>query len=235
MTGSETRIGGTRVRWFAFADATALRADARRRIIAAAAAAIEMRGRFVIVLAGGNTPRALYRSLADADADWSRWHIYFGDERCVAPDDAERNSVMAAQAWLDHVAIPPAQRHPIPAELGAGAGARSYAQTLRDVGEFDLVLLGLGEDGHVASLFPGHPEAVRTDDVVAVFDAPKPPPERVSLTAARLSRARATLFLIEGDAKRDAVRRWRSGEDIPAAAIRPSSGVDVLLGASLLS
>jgi len=221
------------VRWHPFADGGALRADARRRVIDSAARAIDERRRFVIVLAGGSTPRALYRSLRDADTDWTRWHVYFGDERCVAADDAERNSVMAAETLLDHVPIPPAQRHAIPAELGADAAARRYSDALRDVGEFDVVLLGLGEDGHAASLFPGQ-VAPAESDVVAVFDAPKPPPERVSLSAARLSRTRAALFLIEGESKRDAVRRWRAGVDIPASTIRPRSGVDVLLDASLL-
>jgi 6-phosphogluconolactonase len=222
------------VRWHPFAESQALRDDAHRRVIEAAGRAIDERGHFVIVLAGGGTPRALYRSLRDADADWSRWHVYFGDERCVAADDPERNSVMAAESLLDHVPIPRSQRHAIPAELGAAAAAQMYSRTLHDVGEFDLVLLGLGEDGHVASLFPGRTVDTERSDVVAVFDAPKPPPERVSLSAARLSRTRAALFLIEGESKREAVRRWRDGVDIPASAIRPHSGVDVLLDASLL-
>jgi 6-phosphogluconolactonase len=104
------------------------------------------------------------------------------------------------------------------------------------VAEFDLVLLGLGEDGHTASLFPGHDWGVRSDapDVIAVFDAPKPPPQRVSLSAARLSRAREVLFLVEGIAKRDAVARWRMGANIPARSIRPRAGVDVLVESRLL-
>jgi 6-phosphogluconolactonase len=222
------------VRWHPFAESGALRDDARRRVIAAAKKAIDERGRFAIVLAGGSTPRALYRSLQEADTDWSRWHVYFGDERCVAADDAERNSVMAAATLLFHVPIPRMQIHDIPAEFGAAHATRIYSRTLRDAGEFDLVLLGLGEDGHMASLFPGYVPDPSEADVIAVFDAPKPPPERVSLSAARLSRTRAALFLVEGESKREAVRRWRDGADIPAAAIRPRSGVDVLVDARLL-
>jgi 6-phosphogluconolactonase len=229
-----SQAGGTR--WHPFATSTALVADARERVIAAAGDAIASRGRFVIVLSGGNTPRALYRSLRDADTDWTRWHVYYGDERCVAAHDAGRNSVMAAETLLNAVAIPREQCHAIPGELGAEPAAREYAATLRDVGTFDLVLLGLGEDGHTASLFPQATEhrADARGDVIAVSDAPKPPPERVSLSAARLSDARAVLFLVSGESKRDAVRRWREGEAIPAAGIVPDAGVDVLIEAVLV-
>jgi 6-phosphogluconolactonase len=219
------------------ADAGALRDAAYARIVDAAATAIRDRQRFLLVLSGGTTPRAVYSKLRAADTDWSRWHIYFGDERCLPRDDPERNSVMAADAWLDHVAIPSSQRHVIAAELGATVAAREYAQDLRDVGEFDLVLLGLGEDGHTASLFADHDWGASSDsaDALAVMDAPKPPPQRVSLSATRLSRTRAALFLVDGESKREAVKAWRAGADIPAAAIRPEAGVDALVDASLLT
>jgi 6-phosphogluconolactonase len=223
-------------RWIGVADAQALRQAAYRRILDAAARAIERRGRFLIVLAGGSTPRAIYRMLRAAHADWSRWHAYFGDERCLPADDAGRNSRMAADAWLAHVPVPRDQVHAIPAEFGARAAALACGETLRGVGDFDLVLLGLGEDGHTASLFPGRDWGVAASapDALAVFDAPKPPPQRVSLSATRLSRARAVLFLVEGESKRDAVKLWRAGADIPARAIRPQDGVDVLVESMLL-
>jgi len=221
------------VRWIGAADATALRRSAYLRIIGAAARAIERRGRFLIVLAGGNTPRGVYDLLRAASTDWSRWHVYFGDERCVPPDDADRNSRMAVGVWLEHVPIAQDQMHVIPAELGAQAAALSYTDTLRGGGDFDLMVLGLGEDGHTASLFPGHDWGV-APDVLAVFDAPKPPPQRVTLSAARLSRAREVLFLVEGVSKRDAVARWRMGASIPARSIHPHAGVDVLVESQLL-
>jgi len=219
------------VRWLGVADVAELHRTACRYIIEAAERAIQQRGEFVIVLAGGNTPRGVYRLLRAESADWSRWSVYFGDERCLSPDDVERNSKMAADEWLDHVPIPKARVHPMRAELGATAAALAYADTLRGVGEFDLVLLGLGEDGHTASLFPNHDWGSAPDapDVLAVFDSPKPPPQRVSLSAARLSRAREVLFLVAGESKCDAVARWRAGEQLPASAIRPATGVDVLL------
>ena len=225
------------VRWIAVADVTALQRAAVERIVDAASRAIEQRRKFLIVLAGGDTPRSIYRSMRDVNTDWSCWHVYFGDERCLPANDGERNSRMAADAWLDHVSIPHDQIHPLPAELGPELAAREYVKTLRNLGDFDLVLLGLGEDGHTASLFPGHDWGVAADapDLLAVFDAPKPPPQRVSLTAARLSRARAVLFLVAGETKRDAVAQWGRGADIPARAICPDAVIDVLVEASLLT
>lgn len=200
-------------------------------IEAAEAYALRERGAFHIVLAGGGTPCKVYEQLALEPHDWARWHIWFGDERCLPPDDAERNSRMAQAAWLSKVAIPAQNIHVIPAEQGAAVAAESYARELAGLDGFDLVLLGLGEDGHTASLFPGHDwgEALDATDVLAVFDAPKPPPERVSLSARRLGHAEAVLFLVMGAGKREAIKAWRGGVLLPAAAIRPVNGVDVLL------
>ncbi|HEV2608409.1 MAG TPA: 6-phosphogluconolactonase [Xanthomonadaceae bacterium] len=230
------------VRWHPVADAAALQQAAHRWILDASVRAIAAHGRFAIVLAGGTTPRGVYAMLRDAGtdgtpADWSCWDIWFGDERCAPPDDPDRNSMMARTAWLDHVAIPPECIHVIPAELGADAAAHAYAEALHGAGDFDLVLLGLGEDGHTASLFPGHDigTAPNAPDTLAVFDAPKPPLQRVSMSAARLARAREVLFFVEGESKRDAVARWRAGDGIPARAIRPEHGVDVLVASALLA
>ena len=225
-----------RCRWHTYSATSELEQAATRAILHVAHVAISQRGAFHIVLAGGTTPRRVYESLRSADADWAAWHVYFGDERCLPPNHAERNSRMAAQAWLDHVAIPAAQIHHIPAEKGAEAAASAYAQILEGIELFDLVLLGLGEDGHTASLFPGHDFGVTADApaAIAVHDAPKPPPERVSLSAHRLSAAREVMFLVTGAGKRQAVKDWRSNVDIPAAAIAPASGVDVYIEAALL-
>lgn len=219
------------MRWHDVADVQALQRAALGRILDAAARAIQERGRFRIVLAGGKTPRGVYRMLRTANAAWTDWQIHFGDERCLPREDAERNSRMTGLVWLDHVPIPVAQVHTIPAELGAERAAAVYGTHLQGVGDFDLVLLGLGDDGHTASLFPSHDwgEAPDAPDALAVLDAPRPPPQRVSLSAARLSRSREVLFLVVGESKRAAVARWRAGERLPAAAIRPAPGVDVLV------
>ena len=202
---------------------------ALRRIAAGAASAFRARGCFHLVLAGGHTPQALYQRMAELQTDWSAWHIWFGDERCLPVTDTERNSHMVNTAWLGDSAIPAQQIHPIRAELGAAAAAADYLVQLRGVGRFDLVLLGLGEDGHTASLFPGQGYADTDAAVVAVSGAPKPPAERVSLSAQRLSDAATVLFLVAGIAKRDAVAAWQRGAAIPAAAICPPAGVDVLI------
>jgi 6-phosphogluconolactonase len=222
------------LRWIPVADSRALEGEACRRILDAASRAIAQRGRFLLVLSGGDTPRGVYARLRDAAADWPRWSAWFGDERCLPAGNAQRNSTMAQTAWLDHVPI--GEVHAIPAELGAQPAAHAYAQALRGIGDFDLVLLGLGEDGHTASLFPGHDWGAGdgAPDVLAVLDAPKPPPERVSLSAARLCRAREVLFMVAGANKREALARWRADDDIPARAIRSPGGVDVLVEAGLL-
>lgn len=226
--------GAARVRWHRVETADALAIEARDRILQASYTAIAQRGAFTIVLAGGTTPRAVYRLLRVVDSDWSRWHVYFGDERCVPRDDADRNDLAAMHAWLAHVEIPHAQIHLIPAEFGAVEGAESYSSALDFVGPFDLVLLGLGEDGHTASLFPGRDLGDATDapDALAVHDAPKPPSDRVTMSLARLNRSRTALFLVSGEGKREAVRKWRAGESIPASLVHPSHGVDVLVDAA---
>lgn len=222
------------VRWHVFPSAEAVRNNAVEVICRAADEAIARHGIFRLVLAGGTTPQAIYGALADVSAQWAKWQIWFGDERCLPPEHPERNSRMARLTWLDRVAIPAAQINAIPAELGAKAGATAYAEALRDIPEFDLVLLGLGEDGHVASLFPGQAWGADADApaALAVFDAPKPPPERISLSARRLAWARRVLFVVTGATKRDAVARWRAGEALPAGAVRPEVGVDVLVESS---
>ncbi|HEX7971021.1 MAG TPA: 6-phosphogluconolactonase, partial [Thiobacillus sp.] len=180
------------------------------------------RGTFSLVLAGGNTPLALYRALAERNAGDARWHLWYGDERCLSADHAERNSVMIDSAWLAGSRIPPDHRRPIPAERGAPEAAALYAGWLAGVPDFDVVLLGIGEDGHTASLFPGHDWGTAADspDVLAVRGAPKPPPERVSLSAARLSRSAKVWFMATGGTKRHALRQWEACEALPVAAVQ---------------
>lgn len=214
------------VRWQSFESIDCLRHAACDAIALSAKLAIAQRGRFDLVLAGGNTPRAIYRLLREVQTDWSKWHVYHGDERCLSPDHEDRNSLMVQQVLLDHVPIPPQQVHHIPAELGPVAGASAYAKTLQDVGRFDLVLLGLGEDGHTASLFPGH-AIDNSADAVPVFASPKPPSERISLSQKRLSDAEQVVFIVSGAGKQQAVNDWRRGLAIPASLIRPANGVEV--------
>ncbi|MBM4180058.1 MAG: 6-phosphogluconolactonase [Betaproteobacteria bacterium] len=207
--------------WRPHADADALVQSLAEALCRHAERAVSAHGVFHLVLAGGATPRALYAELARRAAGDPAWHIWYGDERCLPADHAERNSVMAETAWLAASRIPPRNRHPIPAELGPEPAAAHYGEALRGIGEFDLVLLGLGEDGHTASLFPAHDigAAPGSPDVLAVDDAPKPPAARVSLSAARLGRAGRVWFLVAGAGKRAAIVRWLRGEPLPAAHV----------------
>lgn len=218
-------------RWHVYPDADALVARALNAVLRAAGDAIADRGAFRLVLAGGTTPKALYEHLAAAGAGDGRWQVFFGDERCLPAGHPDRNETMARAAWLDTSGIPGDRVLGVPAGPDPGTAAAGYAARLAGVPEFDLVLLGLGEDGHTASLFPGQDPGDGTDaaDTLPVTDAPKPPAERVSLSAARLARARQVVFLVTGAGKREAVGQWRDGVDIPASRVAPDCGVDILV------
>ncbi len=201
---------------------------AYQHILDAAERAIADHGTFKLVLAGGSTPEKVYRLLADTDADWANWVIYYGDERCLPANHADRNSLMATEVFLNKVAIPEAQIFTIPAELGPEQAAKQYRPIVASALPFDMVLLGMGEDGHTASLFPGHVH-VKEELTHAVYNSPKPPPERVSISAEALSCTHELIFLITGANKQDAVRSWRSDEDLPVATIVPKNPVDIYI------
>jgi 6-phosphogluconolactonase len=213
------------------ADSTGVAAAAAAAIRTASAETLSKRQRFRILLAGGSTPLAAYRLLAREELSWQRWEVYFGDERCLPPDDSGRNSRAAREAFLDAVAIPPTQVFPIPAELGAEAAAASYCARIEPALPFDLVLLGMGEDGHTASLFPGL-DVDNSRLVIPVHGAPKPPPERVSLTFSALSACRRMLILVTGPGKRKALRAWRRGDPLPVARAASRAGARVLVDAA---
>lgn len=222
------------IRWHEYPDTTQLVEAAVAEISDHAMRAVAARGVFRVVLAGGTTPRQMYAALAERDLDWRHWHVYFSDERCLPVGHRDRNDLMARSALLDSVAIPGSQVFAIPAELGPHEGARAYRATLAAVGDFDLTLLGMGEDGHTASLFPGHPLGAEPDAPAAlpVEDAPKPPSERVTLSAVRLNRSRAVMTIVTGSGKRDAVRQLHAEADIPIRSITPAAGMDVFLDAA---
>ncbi|MDX2416393.1 MAG: 6-phosphogluconolactonase [Xanthomonadales bacterium] len=216
-------------RYHEFDSRISLEQAAVRFILQLADKSIATQGSFRIVLAGGHTPRNIYRALRSKDTDWSAWYIYFGDERCLPAENPERNSRMVCNAWLDYVAIPSHQVHIIPAELGPEKAADYYTRDLIEVSKFDLVLLGLGEDGHTASLFPGGTweQAKTLPPVIPVYDSPKPPSQRVSLSPARLSDATNVLYLVSGENKQQALTNWRAGIPMPASRIHPLDTLDV--------
>jgi 6-phosphogluconolactonase len=213
-------------RWHLFESQHAINQAALQAIIHAADRAIKNHGNFSIVLAGGSTPKNIYALLAKQQTDWAHWHVFINDDRCLPVDHDDRNSKMAQDVWLSHVNIPKNQFYAIPSELGPIEGAKSYAKTIANVGTFDLVLFGLGEDGHTASLFPNH-AVDNSADVVPVFDSPKPPAERVTMSQNRLNNTHEALFLVTGKGKQEAVDNWRKGVAIPASLITPACGVDV--------
>lgn len=213
-------------RWHEFKSQDEINQAAIDNILQLASKSINKYGSFLIVLAGGGTPKAVYQLLSKQQADWSKWHVFHNDDRCLPVDHVERNSKMARDAWLSYVAIPEDQIHDIPAELGNVDGAKAYTETLRGVRTFDLVILGLGEDGHTASLFPNQ-TVDNSADAVPVFEAPKPPADRITISQNRLNHANAVMFLVTGAGKQDAVDQWQKGESIPATLITGHYGADV--------
>jgi 6-phosphogluconolactonase len=170
--------------------------------------AVEVRERAHVALAGGSTPRAAYELLAERIAHPASLEVWFGDERAVGPDDADSNFRMVSEA-LSGSGLPSEAIHRIEGERGAEQAAASYAELLADrlpsgddgIPTLDVALQGVGPDGHTASLFPGHP-ALEADGVcVAVHDAPKPPPERITLTVPAFRAARRIVFLVTGEDK----------------------------------
>ena len=181
-----------------------------------------------IVLTGGSTPRRAYEIAAELEPDWSRVELWWGDERCVPPDDERSNYAMAKAALLDRLEGAPAAVHRMKGELGQADGAAEYERELADTGSFDLVLLGLGPDGHIASLFPNFPTLDVTDrDVVGTEAGHEPFVDRMTMTLPRLCDTRELLFLVAGADKADAVARALAGEpshQTPGSLARATQG-----------
>lgn len=196
--------------------------------------AIQKKGEFKLVLAGGTTPQRCYQLLAKRNLEWDKWKLFYGDERCLPVDHKDRNHQMVLGTGLADKA---ARHYIIPAELGPLKGAALYESQIKDEMPFDFVLLGMGEDGHTASLFPGLIEGNTSSEklVIPVFDAPKPPPERVSLTQDALQSCLKLLVLITGEGKRDAVHRWKQGEILPVTEVSDCSQSAVYIVKELLT
>lgn len=188
-------------------------------VAAAAAAEIAVAlqtGSRTLVLAGGTTPERCYELLSELPLQWGRVAVLFGDERCVPPDDPQSNYLMAKRTLLDRVA--PATVYRMPGELGPEEGAAEYARAIEGLLPLDVVVLGVGEDGHTASLFPGHPGLRAKGIAIGIRDSPKPPSERVTLTLPVLQAAKRVLILATGAGKADAVAKAKRGE-VPSGMI----------------
>ncbi len=206
---------------------------ARDIIIDAAHHAIHTHGVFKLVLAGGTTPERVYSLLAKEICHWEKWQLYLGDERCLPIHHPQRNSQIIQRTLLDKIDFPKQNIHFIPAELGAIKAAKEYQQIINIALPFDLVIVGMGEDGHTASLFPNH-QHNKSELVHAVFNAPKPPAERVSMSITALSQNRTLLRLITGANKKDSVAQWRKGKNLPIATITTFTNEMTLLDQSTL-
>jgi 6-phosphogluconolactonase len=219
----------TEPRTIVFASPDELAAQTAARLAAVLAEAQAARGTASVVLTGGRTGGAVLAALRDATLDWSTIDIYWGDERFLPDGDPERNETLARRELLDHVPVSPERVHamaPSDGEFGddPDAAAEAYAVLLKGVPSFDVCLLGVGEEGHTASIFPHSPAVAETARVaVAVRDCPKPPPTRVSLTLPAIRRAERVWLMTAGAAKAEAVAAALAGADeadIPAAGAR---------------
>lgn len=213
-------------------DAGTLAADVASRLLEVLEGVQAAGGTPQVVLTGGSIAETLHQELArrasDASVDWSRVVVWWGDERFVPAGSPDRNADQAREAFAGRLGLDPAHVHEMPAAdagLDLDAAAAAYADDLRAHGgdAFDVLMLGVGPDGHVASLFPGHPGLEAEDLTVAVRSSPKPPPERISLTFPALNRSRQVWFLVSGAGKADAVASAHA--DAGSVAETPARGV----------
>ena len=211
---------------------------AAREFATKAAEAIEERGRFAVVLAGGSTPKAMYGILArdySDGIDWSKVHVFFGDERTVAPDHKDSNYRTAREALLDHIRV--GSVHRMRCELTPDEAAADYEEQLREffggLPQFDLILLGIGGDGHTASLFPETPALEVRDRWVFANPVPKLDTIRITLTVPVINAAGSVVFLVAGEDKAEALKEILEGEadprEYPATLVHPPAGPDWML------
>jgi len=220
-----------------YPDLESLSRAAAALLVKQANLAVATRGRFSVALSGGATPRRTYELLATPplvnQAPWDRVHVFWGDERCVPAGDSRSNARLAKEVWLDRVPIPGAQIHPLNCAPDPAAAARQYEAKLREffAGQppiLDLVLLGLGPDGHTASLFPGTPALKESERWVAAVYVAQQDLYRVTLTAPLINQAAVVAFLVAGGAKagvlREVLHGPRDPARLPAQLIQPQNG-----------
>jgi len=176
-------------------------------------ACIQQKGVCHVALPGGNTPAHCLSYLAGKKLSWEQINWYLGDERCFPSGHAERNDVMLEKNLWSQISAPHIQR--ISAELGAEQAAQQYREIVNSIDYFDIIFLGMGEDGHTASLFPGNEALHDTRSVIPVYNSPKEPADRVSLSISTIKKAKCRMVLTGGAAKSDVIRRVKKGESLP--------------------
>jgi 6-phosphogluconolactonase len=217
-----------------FPNVETLNAAAASLIVKIASDTLRAKDRFSIALAGGSTPESLYKLLASGEfkdkIDWTKTLVFFGDERCVAPADAESNYRMANEALLSRVSVPAENVFRLRGEIEAEKAAAEYEaiikKTLGDDAPFDLILLGMGDDGHTASLFPQTAALRETEKLVAANFVEKLNANRLTLTFPAINAAKNVLFLATGAKKASTIKKVLSAEtfDLPASLIKPENG-----------
>jgi 6-phosphogluconolactonase len=190
--------------WVVFDDEMSLSEALAQEILNIAKKSIFEKNCFSIVLTGGQSVLSLYKILSKADSYWDKWHIYIGDERFLPAGHKDRNDQIINEIWLDNSPIPKNNIHFIKAELGLLEARLEYENTLKKIDKFDIVLLGMGEDGHIASLFPNH---VYPEEQMVIVEqgSPKPPKERISMSYQQLNKTHYVFKLIVGESKQKAV------------------------------
>lgn len=173
---------------------------------------------FSIVLTGGSSTRGLYKILSGSESNFNKWHIYISDERILPKDHQDRNDRVIKKIWLDNNRIPKKNIHFIQAELCPNKAREEYEDKLHKVKKFDVVLLSVGEDGHIASLFPGH-KYNNKQNVIIERNSPKPPKQRISISYQKLNNTKNLFMIIIGNSKRSIVRRLLKDERLPANSI----------------
>ena len=194
--------------WISFDDEMSLSEALAQEILNIAKKSIFEKDCFSIVLTGGQSVLSLYKILSKADSNWDKWHIYIGDERFLPIGNKNRNDRLINEIWLDNSTIPKKNIHFIQAELGLLEARAENENTLKKIDKFDVVLLSMGEDGHIASLFPNHIYS-EGQMVVIEQDSPKPPKERISMSHQQLNKAHYIFKLIIGESKQKAVTLLR--------------------------
>ena len=190
--------------WKIFKDKNTLSERLAADIIYVANESIKKSGQFNIVLAGGKSFIDSYKILRDAKSNWIKWHIYICDERCLPINDKDRNDSIINEVWLNNGKIPKKNINFICAELDIKDAVEQYELVLKNIGNFDLVLLGMGDDGHTASLFPNHTYN-QNKSVIAEYNSPKHPKKRISLSYSRLNKSKYVYKLISGPSKFEAL------------------------------
>lgn len=208
-----------------FADKDALIKESLNRIVESAERAIAQRGRFVLVLAGGSTPKALYQALGKTAQDWSKWYLIYGDERYLPLEHPDRNHHMVEESF--GAAIGSTKHCPLPFTMDIENDAAAYREQVKTLLPADFCLLGIGEDGHTASLFPHLPES--NDAVFAVYKAPKAPSERVSLNYSALNQSLEVLLLATGEEKIRLIEAHYKKQMLPFSRIQGQESTAIFL------